>query len=405
MAKDNKDASLEALRGIAAIIVVFGHSMMGFFPASSGFFTYFPLEQSLVGQPWFGLLNGSAAVGFFFVLSGFVLTRQYFKKRNDLSIVRGVVKRWPRLVVPVITTVLMSWALFALDLYRFTNVAPITNSAWLYYFAFAYQTPFVPDFWGAIMQGGFLTFFRGDSYYDSSLWTMRIELIGSYIAFALALVLVRLSAASVWVAIILVTFVVLLCHYVSPYFVAFPAGVALAFFLVRWPFVMPFWLPAILLLFSGYLAGYSGHPIGAYQPFASLSLETVPSMYVYIFASVVAITAVEAWVGGRQVLQNFFFLFIGEISFPLYLVHVPVLCSAGCWAFLVAQSYNAQWASWIGAAVTFVGSFIAAVPLMLLNRVWLAALNRFMSRAIPANPALDLGADPLVGRSAASAGT
>jgi peptidoglycan/LPS O-acetylase OafA/YrhL len=386
MDKENKDASLEALRGFAAIIVVFWHSMLGFFPAGSGALQYFPLEDSFVGQPWFGLLNGDAAVGFFFVLSGFVLTRRYFQRGDDLSVVRGVVKRWPRLAVPVLAAVLMSWALFALDLYRFTNVAPITNSAWLYYFAFAYQTPFVPDLWGAIMQGGFLTFFRGDSFYDSSLWTMRIELIGSYVAFALALVLARLSAASVWIAVFLVTVVVLLCHFASPNFVAFPAGVALAFFLVRRPLVMPLWQAAILLLFSGYLAGYSGHPIGAYQPFAGLFSENVPSVYVHIFASVVAIAAVEAWGGVRQILQKRFFLFIGEISFPLYLVHVPVLCSAGCWAFLAAQSHDPQWAPWIGAAATFVGSFIVASPLMLLNRVWLAALNRFMSRAIPAKP-------------------
>ena len=172
--------------------------MLGFFPASSGIFPNFPVEQSLAGQPWFGLLNGGAAVKFFFVLSGYVLTRHYFQTRDDLSIARGVVKRWPRMAVPVIAAVLMSWALFALDLYRFTNVAPITGSDWLYKFAFAYQTPFVPDFWEALMQGAFLTFFRGDSHYDSSLWTMRIELIGSYVAFGLALVLVRLSAASLW---------------------------------------------------------------------------------------------------------------------------------------------------------------------------------------------------------------
>jgi peptidoglycan/LPS O-acetylase OafA/YrhL len=182
------------------------------------------------------------------VLSGYVLTRHYFQTRDDLSIARGVVKRWPRMAVPVIAAVLMSWALFALDLYRFTNVAPITGSDWLYKFAFAYQTPFVPDFWEALMQGAFLTFFRGDSHYDSSLWTMRIELIGSYVAFGLALVLVRLSAASLWVAIFLVIVVVLLCNYANSNLVAFPIGVALAFFMVRRPLIIPFWSAAILLL-------------------------------------------------------------------------------------------------------------------------------------------------------------
>jgi peptidoglycan/LPS O-acetylase OafA/YrhL len=124
VANQNKDVSLEGLRGIAAIIVVFWHSMLGFFPSGAGIFSYFPLDQTLVGKPWFGLLNGNAAIAFFFVLSGFVLTQSYFQKRDDLSIVRGAVKRWPRLAIPVVVAVLMSWGLFALGLYRFADVAP-----------------------------------------------------------------------------------------------------------------------------------------------------------------------------------------------------------------------------------------------------------------------------------------
>jgi peptidoglycan/LPS O-acetylase OafA/YrhL len=390
MTRGNKDAALEALRGFAAIIVVFWHSMLGFFPAASGIFNYFPPDQALVGRPWFGFLNGPAAVGFFFVLSGFVLTRGYFQKKDDISIVRGAVKRWPRLAVPVLAAVLMSWAFFALDLYRYVDAASVTKSAWLYRFAFASQTPFVPEFWDATAQGTYLTFFRGDSYYDSSLWTMRVELIGSYIAFALAIVLVRLSAASVWFTVFLLAVVATLCHYANTNYVAFPAGVALAFFLVRRPLAMPFWLSAILLLLSGYLAGYSGHPVGAYSLFGWFVSDNVPIVYVHMVAGVIAIAAVEAWAGLRQILQKRFFLFIGEISFPLYLVHVPVLCSAGCWAFLAVQGRDPQWASWSAAVVTFVCSFLVATPLMLLSRVWLAALNRFMARVIPSKPVVPL---------------
>lgn len=393
MDQSKKDVSLEALRGFAAIVVVFWHCMLGFFPARSGIFNYFSPDDALVGHPWFGLLNGNAAVGFFFVLSGFVLTRRYFQKKDDLSIARGVVKRWPRLAVPVTATVLMSWAIFKFDLYSYTNVAPITNSSWLYYFAFAYQTPFEPNLWSAIMQGGFFTFFRGDSYYDSSLWTMRFELIGSYVAFALAFILIRLSGGSKWLAIFLITVVILLCHYASANYVAFPAGVALAFLLARRPFVLPFWVAGSLLILSGYLAGYTGNVIGAYRLFGDIGSQNIPVVYVHIVASVVAIVAVEAWAGVRRMLENRLFLVIGEISFPLYLVHVPVLCSAGCWAFLAALPHDPQMAPWVGAAVTVIASFIAAVPLMLLNRAWLAALNRFIGRAIPAQSTTPLSSD------------
>ena len=136
-----------------------------------------------------GLVNGPAAVTFFFVLSGFVLTRRYFKTGDVTIIARSAVKRWPRLAGPVLLTVLASWALFAAGLYCFQNAAGIIGSPWLEKFAFAYDTPFIPSFRDALEQGAFFTLFRGDCYYDSSLWTMRYELIGSFMAFGLALLL------------------------------------------------------------------------------------------------------------------------------------------------------------------------------------------------------------------------
>jgi hypothetical protein len=53
----------------------------------------------------------------------------------------------------------------------------------------------VPSFWDAFSQGAFYTFFRGDAYYDSSLWSMRYELIGSLLAFGLALMLYPVQKA------------------------------------------------------------------------------------------------------------------------------------------------------------------------------------------------------------------
>jgi peptidoglycan/LPS O-acetylase OafA/YrhL len=162
--------------------------------------------------------------------------------------------------------------------------------------------------------------------------------------------------------------------------------VALSFFLVRKPFVLPFWATGSLLIFAGYLAGYTGGAMGAYREFAGVFAENVPPIYVYTLASVVAIGAVEASPGIQRFLDNRFFSILGEISFPLYLVHLPVLFSAGCWAFLAAQPYDPQLSSWIGTAVTIISSFVLAAPMMLLNRRWLGTLNRFMERAVPLKP-------------------
>src|SRR3974390_1554992 len=103
-----KDYSLEALRGLASISVVFWHVMLGFFPERSGIFTALDHSNVINTQIWFGLIYGPAAVAFFFVLSGFVLTRSFLLSGDANQIFRNAIKRWPRLAFPVLIAVLLS---------------------------------------------------------------------------------------------------------------------------------------------------------------------------------------------------------------------------------------------------------------------------------------------------------
>ena len=48
------------------------------------------------------MINGSFWVDIFFILSGFVLTIGYFKKRDVKAIIGGTVKRYARLLIPVL---------------------------------------------------------------------------------------------------------------------------------------------------------------------------------------------------------------------------------------------------------------------------------------------------------------
>src|SRR5262245_41871851 len=56
---------LETLRGLAALIVFAGHTVIAFNQ---------PAFRQWVGSPLLVFVNGGAAVSFFFVLSGYVLT-------------------------------------------------------------------------------------------------------------------------------------------------------------------------------------------------------------------------------------------------------------------------------------------------------------------------------------------
>src|SRR6201982_1232216 len=126
-----RDGSLEAIRGIAALIVVAWHSLLGFYPEHSGIFrSSWPDREQFTDHIWFGLFNGTAAVTVFFVLSGYVLTRKYFESGDDGILIRGALKRWPRLMGPVLIVVLASYFLFITGAYRFESAAKLTGSDW-----------------------------------------------------------------------------------------------------------------------------------------------------------------------------------------------------------------------------------------------------------------------------------
>ena len=108
---------LEALRGIAAVIVLLHHFLVVVAPRLHG--RNFPDDPiALVRTPLFALVNGTAAVSIFFVLSGFVLTLRAMEQRDWRQIVAGVVKRWPRLVPLVVTTNILSAVFVLLGLYH-----------------------------------------------------------------------------------------------------------------------------------------------------------------------------------------------------------------------------------------------------------------------------------------------
>ena len=77
-------------------------------PLSAGICTYAyglvgPTKAwSLSGTPLFALVNGSAAVVVFFVLSGFVLTYRAIESDDTSRLWLGAARRWPRLAAPVI---------------------------------------------------------------------------------------------------------------------------------------------------------------------------------------------------------------------------------------------------------------------------------------------------------------
>lgn len=373
-----RDRSLETLRGLAALSVLLWHTMLGFFPDRSGIFPSLPTENALSGSLLYCLMNGTAAVGFFFVLSGFVLTRHYFVAGEPDFLLRNAIKRWPRLALPVVLVVLLSWALFHFSLYRFEEAAKYTQSPWLSRFAYAYAVPFKVDFLDALGQGLFLTFFRGDSYYDSNLWTMRYELIGSFMAFGMAFVIG--PHANILTKLYLVAVIAVIIHFTTQeWYITFPVGVLMAVLLPDRTTRLPLWISLVGIAVALYLAGYSMVDRGVFHPMYIAFARPPSSIYVWTVAAVALIVSVSLNGRIRAILSTKVGTFFGWISFPLYLVHIPILCSVGCATFLWTLPWlPAPYPNVAAALATVVGSIVVAIPFAAINGHWLAVLNQWV---------------------------
>ena len=363
---------LESARGLAALVVVAWHTSLGFYPGLSGIFRGFDAHQNLQGSPLYALINGTAAVVFFFVLSGYVLSRGFLIS-GDLNILkRNAIKRLPRLAFLTTSVCAISYFLFALELYRFEEAGRITQSPWLVKFAFAYDRPFDPNFMDALLQGLYRTFYFGESYYNSSMWSMKIEFFGSFLVFGTAALIGSNSRPLGGLVILALASSFALLQ--SPFYFSFVVGTALAWLI---PTTQPRLgliaaLPSLILAFL--LLGYTGLNIGFYKILGEFSGKN--AAYLWIIASVFLILTIERSPQVRSFLNMRALRFLGEISFALYLVHVPVICSVGSLIYLVVGAGSASAEAFIAASISTVFvSIICAYVLTLANTYWLKQLN------------------------------
>lgn len=105
---------LEGLRGIAAFVVVLGHLRHTFFFEARNTWN---ANGQIFGTVAEAMFDGNFAVWIFWVMSAFVLslrfhvTDDHVASRSILS--DALIRRYPRLLLPVLISVFFAWALHA----------------------------------------------------------------------------------------------------------------------------------------------------------------------------------------------------------------------------------------------------------------------------------------------------
>lgn len=292
---------LDALRGLAAVCVVYYHFKMAFDPVDN----VVPIQIIVIRH----LLAGHQSVILFFVLSGFVLSIPLFKTAK-FSYRSYLVRRFCRIYLPFLGALILSWA--AADHFLYSR---IQLTQW---FHFTWQTPLTWRLFGSQL------LMAPDAKLNTAFWSLRYEVEMS-ILFPLICLFMR--GRKFWAN------------------AAFCVGVYGLGTLVRKEdasqtllFAGTFILGAILSLYKENLKAYY-HRLTVMQKFAVLTAGLV----FYFLSERKILDRRHLSVGGTSIGAGIFIIlainstraqkillhavpeYLGRISYSLYLVHGTVL--------------------------------------------------------------------------------
>jgi len=357
---------LDGLRGVAAVAVVIFHLMSALVP-------WLVAEQQpgahwLAYTPFAVLWNGTFAVSVFFVLSGFVVTNATLRKSDPIWIDVGI--RYLRLAIPATASTLVAWLLLSLFPTSATDLAALTGSRWL---GWTYQET-IPGPAAAIYNGMAGIFLTGGSFFNNVLWTMRPELLGSILCFAAC----AFTSSRSRLAIAIGSAVIFIALRRYDY-VCFPLGIVLreAWAAGRLPSALP--ISALLLgMLIGSQSGDAARQLGLDWLPEPLNPEKKGGLLYPLGALLVVYGCLRSallvtWLSGRSG------RFLGAISFPLYLIHVPLIYTVVAEAALRAGRHAPLLACLVAGSLLLMVA-IAYAAERWLERPFLGLLGRLRRR-------------------------
>ena len=291
--QSNRVHHLDSLRGIASLLVAFDHSLLVFYNNSS-----------------LNLFFGRLPVLFFFILSGFVLSGSLFKASaldhsNILAYsLKRIFRLYPAVILSLILCIFFAKYIYASPAEGCTDwiANKITD---------AESIRTLPEY--------LYSFVLRNTDLNIALWTIRVELFCSLLLPFIVLVVLKhriLMTPLIYIFSILLLSVLYLKREESA------SGVA--------AFLLPFYLGYLIYIFKKLFS-----ILGNSATWIFLALLMVMAIVCAVHESSVGGSIVLAGILGVLVpcnsaiilrfLLSYPLLFLGKISFSLYLIHMPVL--------------------------------------------------------------------------------
>jgi peptidoglycan/LPS O-acetylase OafA/YrhL len=319
--------SLDGLRGLAALVVVFHHLSLTLAPFSDVWIVPGATHPAVGSVYWWFtstpaqlFIAGPEAVLVFFVLSGFVVVQPALRN-PEFDWIAYFPQRVARLWLPVLGSVILAFVWILLT----DQTAAKASSLWVA----ASSLPGLP--WQQAVDGTDLLF--GVPLINNVLWSLRWELLFS-LMLPLFVVAVLVARRKWWV--------VLVGSFAGVVLGTYTGNGALTFLPV---FLVGSVLAVKLDDIRGWLARHSGSrwllPGGAAVLLISLVLLDLhwtiwgvlggaprfqePAKSLEFVGAFGLLVVAAFWLPAVRLLSTRVFQWLGKISFSLYLVHVPII--------------------------------------------------------------------------------
>lgn len=188
---------LEGIRALMAFNVILCHFICAYYPMM------YIYDESLYGKtslsifsttPLSALVNGSIAVCFFFVLTGFLVGMSVFSKPTKIALIeKKSINRYIRLLPVIALTTLFTFITMKLGLQRHLNITdPQADLEFLS--EYCNFNPTLPN----LIKNMFYSPFLSKSDYIGPFWTIRYEFWGYIICLLVASILKDSKWRRVW---------------------------------------------------------------------------------------------------------------------------------------------------------------------------------------------------------------
>jgi peptidoglycan/LPS O-acetylase OafA/YrhL len=374
-------AYLESIRGLAALQVLLLHFFGAFVP---DFVYALPTGAAVAGyihlSPLYFLYDGYSAVYIFFALSGYVLTRSF--ERHPAQPYSQVLARIVRLGLPALAAALVA-AVVMLSFGK-PNIAAgeLSGSAW-----FASQWNTDASVLSVIRDGTVNPLFLGyrglpgvaflapwqqpvEHSLVAPLWTLSIEFYGSMIILLLCWCARR--SRVLWWAVMLLGAIFTIR---SAYICFFIGHLLATLHRAERPAPASRLLPVFLILFGVLLCVLAE----VWQPQWLKSLCADPTYLLFpgqfapmqqkTFGAVLVLIGIIDLEAARALLSRPWLVARSKLSFPLYLVHWPILFGPAAALFLLLNGV-------VGIELARIGAIVAGICLAFICSMFFLGIDR-----------------------------